>query len=71
VGIEWFALFRISSRRSAMTKEEELAVKVTKEIVVKFIEVGRLSSQSFEEVWNQVYKAVASSFSRNEAVKGP
>lgn len=54
-----------------MTKEEELAVKVTKEIVVKLIEVGRLSSQSFEEVWNQVYKAVTSSFSKEEAAKGP
>ena len=53
-----------------MTKEEELAVKVTKEIVVKLIEVGRLSSGSFEEVWNQVYKAVSSSFSKDKPSEG-
>jgi hypothetical protein len=44
-----------------MTREEELAVKVTKEIVVKFIEVGRLSANSFEEVWGQIYHTVKSS----------
>jgi hypothetical protein len=41
-----------------MKREEELIVKVTKEIVVKFIEVGRLSVNSFEEAWNQVYRTV-------------
>jgi predicted transcriptional regulator len=42
-----------------MKKEkEELVVKVTKEIVVKFIEVGRLSVSSFDDVWNQVHQAV-------------
>jgi hypothetical protein len=44
-----------------MKDEEELIVKVTKEIVVKFIEVGRLSVNSFEEVWNQIYKTVSES----------
>ena len=44
-----------------MKKEEEIALKVTKEIVVKFIEVGRLSVNSFQEVWNQVYGAVMDS----------
>ena len=44
-----------------MKKEEEIALKVTKEIVVKFIEVGRLSVNSFQEVWNQVYGAVMNS----------
>jgi hypothetical protein len=44
-----------------MKKEEEIALKVTKEIVVKFIEVGRLSVNSFQEVWNQVYGTVMES----------
>ena len=44
-----------------MKKEEEIALKVTKEIVVKFIEVGRLSVSSFKEVWNQVYSTVIKS----------
>lgn len=39
-------------------EKEELAVKVTKEIVIKFIEVGRLSVSSFDDVWNQVHQAV-------------
>ncbi len=44
-----------------MKKEDELAIKVTKEIVVKFIEVGRLSVNSFEEAWNQVHATVRES----------
>ena len=32
-----------------MKEEDELAVKVTKEIVVKLIEVGRLSANSFDD----------------------
>ena len=45
-----------------MKQQEELALKVTKEIVVKFIEVGRLSVNSFEEVWNKVHETVRGSF---------
>jgi len=41
-----------------MKQEEELALKVTKEIVIKFIEVGRLSVNSFDEVFRQVHTAV-------------
>ena len=44
-----------------MKSEEELVLKVTKEIVVKFIEMGRLSVNSFEEVWKQVHRTVGSS----------
>ena len=44
-----------------MKKEDELSLKVTKEIVVKFIEVGRLTVNSFEEVWSNIHKAVRSS----------
>ncbi len=44
-----------------MKNEEEIAVKVTKEIVVKFIEVGRLSVNSFESVWDQIYVTVRNS----------
>ena len=49
-----------------MTQQEEIALKVTKEIVVKFIEVGRLSLNSFEEAWSQVYRAVRDSFSEKQ-----
>ena len=47
-----------------MKREEELATKVTKEIVVKFIEVGRLSVNSFEGVWKQIYHTVLDSLNR-------
>lgn len=50
-----------------MKQEEELALKVTKEIVVKFIEVGRLSVNSFEDVWNQVHGAVRGSLGTVES----
>lgn len=44
-----------------MKKEDELAIKVTKEIVIKFIEVGRLTVNSFDEVWDSIYQSVTRS----------
>jgi len=46
--------------------KKELALKVTKEIIVKFIEVGRVSVSSFEETWNTVYKTILSSLKEKE-----
>jgi len=37
---------------------DEAIFKVTKEIVVKFIEVGRLTPASFAETFDRVYKAI-------------
>ncbi|MCD6307169.1 MAG: hypothetical protein J7M32_12905 [Deltaproteobacteria bacterium] len=48
-----------------MKKEDELTLKVTKEIVVKFIEVGRLTVNSFDEVWSNIYRSVARSLDQN------
>ena len=53
--------FEAWNRRTHMKKENELAIKVTKEIVVKFIEAGRLSVSSFQEVWHDIYKTVSHS----------
>jgi hypothetical protein len=47
-----------------MKKESELVLKVTKEIVVKFIEMGQLSVTSFEKVFREVHSIVG------EALKG-
>jgi len=44
-----------------MKKEDELALKVTKEIVIKFIEVGRLTVNSFDEVWESIHQSVVRS----------
>ena len=50
-----------------MKKEDELSLKITKEIVVKFIEVGRLTVNSFEEVWSNIHKAVRNSLKEDGA----
>ena len=47
-----------------MKKENELVLKVTKEIVVKFIEMGQLSVSSFEKVFKEIHVTV------DEALKG-
>jgi len=46
--------------RQQMRQEvsDEVIFKVAKEIVVKFIEVGRLTPSSFEETFDRVYKAI-------------
>lgn len=41
-----------------MKQQDELALRVTKEIVIKFIEVGRLSLDNFDEVFRQIYDTV-------------
>ncbi len=41
-----------------MKSLDEQVLKVTKEIVAKFIEVGRVSPTSFDETFKSVYKSV-------------
>ena len=41
-----------------MKKLDEHVLKITKEIVAKFIEVGRVSPTSFDEVFKSVYKSI-------------
>jgi len=49
-----------------MNKEDELVFKITKEIIVKFIEVGKLSVKSFEEGWKQVHQTVRDSLKESQ-----
>ena len=37
---------------------DEAILKVAKEVVVKFIEVGRLSPANFDETFQNIYKTV-------------
>ncbi|HET97153.1 MAG TPA: hypothetical protein ENN98_00315 [Desulfurivibrio alkaliphilus] len=37
---------------------DEAILKVTKEIVIKFIEVGRLSPANFTETFNEIHRTV-------------
>ena len=39
-------------------KRHELALKVTKEIIVKFIEIGRVTPSSFQETFRSVHSEV-------------
>lgn len=48
-----------------MKPEDELVLKVTKEIVVKLIETGRLSVSSFDEVFKKVHSTVRDSLEGN------
>ena len=48
-----------------MKQEDELALKVTKEIVVKFIETGRLSVASFDEVFKKIHGTVTDALQRH------
>ncbi|UCG13817.1 MAG: hypothetical protein JSU72_04920 [Deltaproteobacteria bacterium] len=50
-----------------MTQDEEKILKVTKEIVVKFIEIGRVSPTQFESVFQNVFQAVRSNISVDES----
>lgn len=37
---------------------DEMLLRVVKEIVIKFIEVGRLSPPNFDETFRHIYKSV-------------
>lgn len=41
-----------------MKSIDEQILKVSKEIVVKFIEVGRISPTNFSEVYKSIYKSI-------------
>lgn len=44
-----------------MKQEDEVAIRVTKEIVIKFIETGRLSVNSFDEIFRKIHETVRDS----------
>ena len=41
-----------------MASQDEQILKTTKEIVVKFIEAGRVSPSGFSEIFQNVYRTV-------------
>ncbi len=53
----------IENARSA--RERELVMKVTKEIVVKFIEMGKVTPSSFQEVFSMVHESVNSAMNKS------
>ena len=53
-----------------MKQEEELAAKVAKEVVVKYIEMGLLSINAFDDVFKRVHKTVSESLRENSIKSG-
>ena len=49
-----------------MTRKEELVLKATKEIIVKFIETGRIYPSSFEENFRLVSQVVRGAIKDDE-----
>ncbi len=49
-----------------MHSEDELVLKVTKEIVIKFIETGRMSLNTFEEGFVKIHEVVKSSLQQEK-----
>ncbi len=46
---------------SKMSSTDEQILRATKEIVVKFIETGRVSPTGFREFFNEIYSTVSES----------
>ena len=44
--------------------KEEVLLKITKEIMVKFIEMGKVSPASFDETFKAVYETVRDASSK-------
>jgi len=46
-----------TGKETAKLSNEQI-LKVTKEIVIKFIEVGRITPANFDETFNQIHKSI-------------
>lgn len=44
--------------QSGVSPADELALRTAKEIVIKFIEMGRCSPSTFEEIFVQVFSVI-------------
>ena len=47
-----------SAETACRPVSDEAILKVAKEVVVKFIEIGRLSPANFDETFQSIYKTV-------------
>lgn len=52
-----------------MNKKEEMILKATKEIMVKFIETGRVYPSSFEENYNLVNRVIRETVQDDEGTQ--
>lgn len=51
------------------TSQDEQILRATKEIVVKFIETGRVSPTGFPEVFKSIYRAVDETVKQSAGVE--
>jgi hypothetical protein len=49
-----------------MKPEDEMVLKVAKEIVIKYIEIGRLPLSNFDEAFKGVYQTVRETVQKAE-----
>jgi len=54
-----------------MNKTDEYILRTTKEIIVKFIEMGRLSPSNIHESFKDVYSTVNDTIKANVSKKAP
>ena len=54
-----------------MNKTDENILRVTKEIIVKFIEMGRLSPSNVHESFKDIYSTVNATVKANVSKKAP
>lgn len=51
-----------------MEKDAKEALQVTKEILVKFIETGRVSPTNFSEIFPSIYRVVLATINRSDGI---
>jgi hypothetical protein len=54
----FFHFWGIRHKEEQVDQREKLALQVTKEIVVKFIEIGRISPGNFPEFFSAIYREI-------------
>jgi len=51
--------------------EDELILRATKEVMVKFIEMGRISPAGFTEHFKNIYQTIETTVKKQEEVTSP
>jgi len=46
------------TRSAPMSSRDEQVLRAAKEVVIKFIEIGRISPATFSESFKQIYEAI-------------
>ncbi len=64
------AVFSIFKRENSMDKFDKQAMQVAKEVIIKFIEVGRISPSNFGQHFDVIYKDIIRTISGETAGDG-